>query len=1038
MYRFIYYTSSGTELTALGRAARRLKAEGLPVEIIARSRLDIFDNREIEKLAASAARAVAVILAPHGGDDSIPGYLSLLESARQALIHIQPTGGSDEDQALAARYCDLDSPAFKRRFLYLRYGDEENLYRFFKDLFFTVSGRQEAAPPPVAPLFEGIYHPEYSGPGDLEAYLSWAKKRLGMGAPVVGIWFYQGYYLSGDLDPVDEFIKAFESQGIIPLAVFHRRFVDQDLPARSPTEVVECFFKLKGTSVIRALVSLQPFSMTLLWPETAAIYPGLKVSVLQALTSFSSRRSWEAEHMGLSPMELSISVAQPEFDGCLITTLVATREIVGRDEITGARLARFVPLKERLLKVARQATAWAKLASLPPSEKKVAIVFHHYPPRAETMGCAFGLDSFESVVRLLKSLKKAGFKVDRLYKDGDELARELLTTLIHDRRYLPARELAKRAIAALSPGDYVAFCRSFSSRVQEELSQAWGSPPGEVFVHEGRLLIGGLINGHIFIGLQPPRGHLERLEGLSPEQLNLHDPGLPPTYHYLCFYRWLKEGFGAQVVIHVGKHGSLEWLPGKAVALSEDCYPDVAIDDLANVYPYIVNDPGEGTQAKRRSYCAIIDHMIPPQMAAGRYGALEEMAEKINQWHILRQESPAKADLILEDLKRLIEETHLAEDIPLSDDEAPESLLKKIHDYLEEIAETNVNDGLHILGEVPEGQRLWSTLAAMLKVPSGPWPSPFEVLKELLPQASAPERYAHLEALIKEALKGQLPEDPRLKAALGFVREELYPRVLGIKEEMDYLMETLSGGFVPPGPSGAPTRGNTEVLPTGRNFYSVDPLKIPSPEAWEIGRRHAEALVAKYFKEHGRYPQAVAMVIWGSPTMRTRGDDFAEALYLLGVRPLWQEGSGRIRDIEVIPTQELKFPRIDVTIRTSGFFRDAFPNLMELFDRAVRLVAALKEPPEKNFLAAHVKRDLQELLKKGLSREEALRQATFRVFSDRPGTYGSGIPEVLDAGSWEAPEDLGEVYIRWGGICLRGEDVRSPGPRGLQTSPLAG
>ncbi len=1014
--RLIYYTSSGTELVSLSAAARRLKREGIPLEVVARSRLDIFDRRQEARLVRLGREAEAVIICPHGGEDSVPGCRDLLAEAGKALIHVQPTGGSDDDLALAQSYCDLNSPEFKRRYLYLRYGDEENLYRLLRFIFWELTGEGPEPPPPSPPAFEGIYHPLYSGPMEIEAYLSWARERLGEARPIVGLWFFQGYRLSGDLAPVDRFIELLEARGAIALAVFHRRFMEEGLPALSPGAVAEKFFCLDGQVVIDCLINLQPFSMTLLWPETKTIYPHLDVPVIQAVVSFSSRAQWEEGLQGLSPMDLSISVAQPELDGCLISTIVATREVIGKDEITGATLARLVPIEERVKKVVSQALSWANLRRTPPERRRLAIVFHHYPPRADRLGCAFGLDSFESVARLLVELKEAGYHLERLYEDGNALARELLASLISDRRYLSPQEMASRAVGSISADKALVWHEQRPSKVKEKMEASWGRPPAGPFVHEGRTLFGGVINGNIFITLQPPRGHLEKLENLSPEQLNLHDPELPPTHHYLFFYRWLRDDFGAQAVIHVGKHGSLEWLPGKAVALSEECYPDLAITNLPNIYPYIVNDPGEGTQTKRRSYCAIIDHMIPPQMAAGHYGELEEIAEKIDQWRLLQGEDPAKAQLVFEKIKALATKAKLDEDLNLKLKDTPEDYVESLHHYLEEIAETHVNDGLHVLGKPPEGKRLYSTLSAMVKI-SLERPSPHEVLKELFPELKASERVARVERMIEEALvKGSFPPDPRLREALSFICQDLWPRIQGIREEIDFLVAALSGRFVPPGPSGAPTRGTYEVLPTGRNFYSVDPLKIPSPEAWETGVRQARALMARHLKDHGRYPRTLAMVIWGSPTMRTRGDDLAEALYLLGTRPVWHQ-SGRVLGVEVIPTEELEFPRVDVTIRTSGFFRDAFPNLLNLLDQAICLVARLKEPPEKNFLAAHVKEDLERLVLEGLSPEEAFRRASFRVFSDRPGTYGAGVGEILDSGRWERPEDLGDVYIRWGGYA---------------------
>ncbi len=979
--KILYYTATGTELLLLSQAVRELSAQGVHFEIFVRTASDIFDSREEKRLAQLANKVDALILLPHGGKDSLPGVDKIVASTKKAkIIHVQPLAGSDDDMALVTKYASPKDEDFSRRVLYLKYGGLENLKNFLLDLYATITGKDVQVQPPKPLLTEGIYHPKGGVFEDVSEYLKCFAEATPM--PIIGIWFYQGYWVNKDLEPINALVREIEALGGIALPVFHRRFLEAEENALGPCEVAEKFFKKDGKTIIHALISLQPFSHTLLWPETEKIYPSLGVPVLQGIISFSPRAVWEEENFGLSPMELCISVAQPEFDGCLITTVIATREEIEEDPILGTRIRKYLPIPERIHKLSRMAFAWARLKLTPPSKRRVAIIFHHYPPRADRMGCAFGLDSFESVVRLLKRLKEKGYLIDHLYENGEELAQKMLSVLISDRRYLSAKEMACRAAGALDQETAIKWHAERPEKVREKIEADWGPPPGQVFVHKGQVLFGGLKNGNIFITLQPPRGHLERLEELSPSQLNLHDPDLSPTHHYLFFYRWLAEEFGAHAVVHVGKHGSLEWLPGKAVALSENCYPDQAIGELPNIYPYIVNDPGEGTQAKRRSYCAIIDHMIPPQQLAGRYGELAELSEMLEQWQILTKEHPTQA----ESLKRkIIEKALLAnihEDLSLSEQEirkAQKAFLEKLHDYLEEVASTYVNDGLHILGELPQGKRLKATLSAMAK-------------------------------------------------GAGRPIEELAPLLEGVKEEMHLLLAALDGNFVPPGPSGAPTRGALDVLPTGRNFYSVDPLKIPTQTAWEQGVKQAKALLERHLKDHGSYPKTLAMIIWGSPTMRTRGEDFACALYLLGVRPVWHKKNGRILGVEIIPLSELNRPRIDVTLRTSGFFRDAFRNLMDLFDEAVRMVALLNEAPEENFLAANVKRDVEELLAEGLCLEEARRRASFRVFSDPPGAYGAGVNNVLDAGRWDKLRDLAEVYVNWGGYAygkgVYGQDAR--------------
>ncbi len=972
--KIFYYTASGLELANLAEAYREALEE-VSFELKVCTASDVSGPQAEERLVSMAKGAQALVFLPHGGERSLPGFKKILEGTKARLIHVQPVGGSDEDLALVKRYAQPQDESFARRVKYLHYGGPENLKYFLLSLVETCQKSPLSLPPPRPLPTEGLYHPEGGSFSSLSAYLSWYQREKGevYERPRVGLWFYQGYWVNRDLKPIDALVLALERQGVVPIPVFHRRFVEKGEAALKPLEVARTFFKKEGQSFIHALINLQPFSHRLLWPETAVVYPELDVAVLQGLMSFVSRKTWEETKAGLSPLELAISIAQPEFDGALITLLVATREEGPFDPLLGLPIRRYEPLEERVETLGQLALNWAKLRLTPPKRRKIAIIFHHYPPRADRMGCAFGLDSFASIVELLKEMKRQGYFLEELYASHEELAQKLASVQISDLRYLSKEEIKRRAAVAIPVERILSWVSAWPAETQEALYKAWGKPPGKLFVCDGQMYFGGLFNGNIFISLQPPRGKHEKLKETGAI---VHDPDLPPPYHYLAFYRWLKDEFGAHAVVHVGKHGTLEWLPGKAVALSRACYPDLAISTLPNIYPYIVNDPGEGTQAKRRSYCAIIDHMIPPQMAAGRYGVLEELSRLLEEYRLLKDENPVQARAMVEKIIAKACEAGLNEDLSLSQKEIENDqalFLERLHDYLDQIAAAYVNDGLHVLGKPPTGKRREETVAAIAK---GAGADPCEVA----------------------------------------------PLLEGIREEITLCLKALSGGFVPPGPSGAPTRGDLEVLPTGRNFFSVDPQKIPTKLAWERGVRQAKALLERYLKDQGRLPRTLAMVIWGSPTMRTRGEDFACALYLLGVRPLWHPGNQRVLGVEPIPLQELGRPRIDVTLRTSGFFRDAFRNLMELFDEAVRMVALLAERDDENYLAAHYRRDLSAYVQRGKAPKEAERLARIRVFSDPPGAYGAGLGEVLDTGVWSKQTDLAEVYLRWGGYAY-GKDV---------------
>ncbi len=695
------------------------------------------------------------------------------------------------------------------------------------------------------------------------------------------------------------------------------------------------------------------------------------------------------------------------------------------------------------------AVNWGRLRRIPNSEKKVAIIFHNYPPRNDRIGCAFGLDSAASVWNILRDLQKAGYVLEALPQDGQELIENIIKRVTNDRRWCRAEQMAALAVDGVTPEEYAVWFKNFPAAVQDQMNSDWGKAPGEVFNYGGRLLIPGIINGNIFIGLQPPRGF-----GEDPAKI-YHSPDAAPPHHYLAYYRWLRDDFKADAVMHIGKHGSLEWLPGKSVGLSAGCYPDLAISDLPNIYPYIINNPGEGTQAKRRSYACIIDHLIPVMTNADSYDELAALEVQLEDYYQAKTLDPNK----LPHLRKLIWEkvvlADLDKDLAVNQETALadfDQFLEDLHGYLSELKDTQIRDGLHIFGEPPLDGRLVEMLVALTRLANGPVPS--------LRQATAEALGYDYDELLAERGKlnlslgktgGQLldeinvlvlkmmaelsqkdfnPEEipavcrqylnrtaESVEQALCYAAITLVEKLNGTTDELANTLSALSGGYTPPGPSGAPTRGMADILPTGRNFYSVDPQAIPSPAAWKVGVSLGDALLARYLADEGKYPESIGMIIWGSGTMRTKGDDIAEVLYLMGIKPVWEEKSGRVKGLKVISLEELGHPRIDVTLRVSGFFRDAFPNLVALLDEAVEMTADRAEKDDDNYLAKHVRQETEENIRAGLDKETAREYAGFRIFGCRPGAYGAGVSNVIEAKNWQDEKDLGEVYVTWGGYA---------------------
>ncbi|MQY11041.1 Aerobic cobaltochelatase subunit CobN [Streptomyces sp. RB5] len=763
----------------------------------------------------------------------------------------------------------------------------------------------------------------------------------------------------------------------------------------------------------------------------------LDIPVLQALCLTSSRARWEASDDGVTPLDSASQIAVPEFDGRIITAPFSFKEI----DADG--LPRYVADPERCDRVARIAVNHARLRHIPNGRKKLALVLSAYPTKHARIGNAVGLDTPVSAVRLLRRLRAEGYDLgadndvvrvlERAGREGDSAAGDaLIHALIaaggQDEDWLTGDQLTD-AHVRVTGAQYARWTADLPAGLREEMVRAWGEAPGSLFVDDsGHLVLAALTAGNIVILIQPPRGF-----GENPVAV-YHDPQLPPSHHYLAAYRWIEHGFGADAVVHLGKHGSMEWLPGKNAALSASCGPDAALGSLPLVYPFLVNDPGEGAQAKRRAHAVIVDHLVPPMARAESYGDIARLEQLMDEHANIAAMDPAKLPAVRGEIWSLMRAAEMHRDLGL--DERPEDtdfddFLLHVDGWLCEIKDAQIRDGLHVLGQPPTGEARVNLVLSILRA-AQVWGGVGHAVPGLRAalgltdgadlrtvdavEARARELVERMEAAGWDpAAVPAVHEDPGVRGVLAFAAAQVVPRLARTTGELDAVLHALAGGFVPAGPSGSPLRGLVNVLPTGRNFYTVDPRAVPSRLAWQTGQALADSLLRRYLDEHGRYPESVGLSVWGTSAMRTSGDDIAEVLALLGVRPEWDEASRRVGRLEAIPLAELGRPRIDVTVRISGFFRDAFPHVVTMLDDAVALAAGLDEPAEANFVRAHTQADL--------AGHGDVRRATTRVFGSAPGSYGAGILQLVESGSWRDDRDLADVYTAWGGFAYgRGLD----------------
>lgn len=846
----------------------------------------------------------------------------------------------------------------------------------------------------------------------------------------VGILFYRAHYLAGNTAPIEALCQALRARQLQVVPVYVSSLGDPEVQAE-----LLSYFQPKDEPGIGVLLNTTSFSVAKLGNELPGLelWKSLDVPVLQVIFSGGTVTQWQSGKEGLTPRDTAMNVALPEVDGRIISRAVSFKSVQTWNQALETEVVGYEPLGDRIGFVADLAANWLKLRQTEVCRRRVALILANYPNRDGRLANGVGLDTPASCIEILKALQQQGYWVENIPENGDELIRRLTAGVTNDPE---GREL--RRIEAVLPGqEYWDYFTTLPPQVQQGISDRWQVTCAGQFdspLTKEKLEnfpISGIQLGNVFVGIQPSRGY-----DLDPS-LNYHAPDLEPTPAYLAFYYWLRQHFEANAIVHVGKHGNLEWLPGKSLALSDCCYPEVAFGAMPHLYPFIVNDPGEGSQAKRRAQAVIIDHLTPPMTRAELYGPLQQLEGLIDEYYEAQSLDPSRLAVISGRISQLVEQEQLQQDLGIDATSLPE-FLNRADGYLCELKEAQIRDGLHIFGQCPTGRQLRDLIVAIARNPTrdrlgltralaqdlgwnfDPLTADFSVVLTNTPKRIVGDAVEELEQQAAELVTDLIEGSSVIKKIgeatqreLQWISDYLLPALLQTKEEISQLLRGLDGRYIPSGPSGAPTRGRPEVLPTGRNFYSVDIRAIPTETAWDVGRKAAEVIVERYTQENGEYPKTLGLSVWGTSTMRTGGDDIAEALALLGVQPVWDYASRRVVDFEILPVSILGRPRVDVTLRISGFFRDAFPNLIDLFDQAVTAVASLDETSEQNPLASQVRKESQYWQTVGLEEEEAKVRSRYRVFGSKPGAYGAGIQGLIESQNWTDEQDLARAYINW-------------------------
>jgi len=1032
----LFLSAADTELAAIAAAHGRMEAgHSLRLASLMSLKHPMSVDTYIER---TARHAKLIVVRALGGASYFQYALEALHaSAARTGARIAVLPGDQRPDPGLTPFSNVSLTDLNALWSYLIEGGEANALAFLGYASAMLSGAEK--PAAATPLMKaGIWWPGRGVIGVEE----WARVCGEPSAPTVAISFYRALVQSGETKPVEALIEALSAEGVRPLPVFAYSLKDP-----VSTGILESVFTELKPGVV---VNTTGFTVSAPGADRAPTVLEMNDAVvLQAIFSASSRQAWEASSQGLSARDLGMNVALPEVDGRVLARAVSFKAAARYDERVEANIVVSEPVADRMRYTARLAANWARLRRTDACDRRVALVMANYPNRDGRLGNGVGLDTPAGTVEVLRAMREAGYPVDGVPEDGDALMRHLMAGPTNSGR--DGREVRE----TLSLSRYKRFFASLAVEIQDEVTARWGAPEADPYFVDGGFALPFSRFGAVLVGIQPPRGYQ-----IDPKE-SYHSPDLVPPHGYFAFYAFLREAFGAHAVIHMGKHGNLEWLPGKALALSETCYPEAVLGPLPHLYPFIVNDPGEGTQAKRRSAAVIIDHLTPPLTRAESYGPLKDLEALVDEYYEAAGSDPRRIRLLRKQILDLVADIGLDRDAGIAKGESEDSALKKLDAYLCDLKELQIRDGLHIFGVSPEGRLLTDLTVALARVPRGlgeggdqslqraiaadaglagifdpldcdmaaAWEGPRPALLAGLsgdPWRTNGDAVERIELLAAGLVSGELacPGDwPKTAAVLAEIESRLKPSIRACGQaEIEGLLKGLDGCFVPPGPSGAPTRGRPDVLPTGRNFYSVDSRAVPTPAAYELGKKSAELLIRRYVQDHGEWPVSFGLTAWGTSNMRTGGDDIAQALALIGVKPVWDMASRRVTGYEIIPPAMLRRPRVDVTLRISGFFRDAFPEQIALFDKAVRAVGALDEDAQDNPIAARMRGEAARLTAAGLDQAAAVRRAGYRVFGSKPGAYGAGLQALIDEKGWERRADLAEAYLVWGGYAYGAGD----------------
>lgn len=818
-------------------------------------------------------------------------------------------------------------------------------------LILSEDGEKVAYDPPFILPASGIFHPD--SPEifpTFDAYLAWYEKtgKLKKDRFWVGVHTFHSSALKENGKMEAYIIKTLERERINVLPAFGRPPYHKSLE--------NYFLDEKERSRVQAMIA---FSFRFLrgFPEkTEQILKKINSPIFMPLTAHAiTINQWRKSDEGISPLRVAWQVCIPEQNGAIEPSMVGGKSAARLKGMTDV-VYDTVPMPQYIDFLIRRIKGWQRLKAKPNGEKKVAILYWNHPPGKQNIGGSY-MNCFRSISQILSGLKRNGYKMDGVLPTEEDIKESILLAGRNVGTWAPGeleKLISQAGVIRIPVSRYKAWFGELDPDFQQAVVRQWGRPEdSDIMTKSREIIIPAVPLGNIILLPQPSRGF-----GEDPEKL-YHDPKIYPHHQYIAFYLWLKKEFQADAMIGLGKHGTHEWLPGKQIGLSLSDPPEVLIQDIPNIYPYIVDNVGEGTQAKRRGRGVIIDHLIPPLKKGGSYMEYRKLTALIDEYHDAKSKKAGLAEEKLKRVQKLILKLGLDQDLGLK--ELDDNVIETVEHYILELQENLIPYGLHTFGISPRGDALNDLTEAVC--------------------AASPEIKAdHMKSRLK---------------------------VSG-RREMTSLLSALEGGFVPAGEGNDPIR-NPAAVPTGRNFYAFNVDKVPSKEAWALGQRMADDMIHEYREKHGAYPEKMGIIVWSTELQRNEGASIGTVLSLVGITPVW-DNKDHVVGLEPIPGTVLNRPRIDVLVQSSGLFRDSYAKLMKFMDRAVRMAGSLGDV--ENFVALNNKKIAQALLEKGYSSKEAQDLSQARIFGPMPGAYSHALQELIpNSGVWEDDQEIADVFI---------------------------